>query len=142
MTPSEPVGAAPQPASPPPSVATAAAPQIGGGGSAGTPPIDPGADVVRAFYGALARGDGALAATFLIPEKQKGGLAPQAMTSFYSRLSQPLQLTNVMPIDRTNYQATYSYRTTAMTCNNSVIVTLTQRGGRYLIQGIDARGGC
>ena len=105
---------------------------------------DPGADVVRAFYAALGRGDGAMAATLVVPERQKGGLGAQAMTDFFSRNFQPLKLISVAPYGENAYQATYTFQRTAksVVCANSVIVSVTQRSGQYLIQNIDARGGC
>jgi hypothetical protein len=105
---------------------------------------DPGADVVRAFYTALGRGDGATAAAFVVPERQKGGLGAQAMTDFFSGNFQPLQLINVAPYGQNTYQATYTFQRTAksVVCANSVVVSVTQRNGQYLIQNIDARGGC
>jgi hypothetical protein len=105
---------------------------------------DPGADVVRAFYTALSRGDGATAAALVVPERQKGGLGAQAMTDFFSGNFQPLQLINVAPYGQNAYQATYTFQRTAksVVCANSVIVSVTQRSGQYLIQSIDARGGC
>jgi hypothetical protein len=105
---------------------------------------DPGADVVRAFYTALGRGDGATAAALVIPERQKGGLGAQAMTDFFSGNFQPLQLIGVAPYGQNAYQATYTFQKTAksVVCANSVIVSVTQRNGQYLIQNIDARGGC
>jgi hypothetical protein len=105
---------------------------------------DPGADVVRGFYAALGRGDGAAAAAFVIPERQKGGLGAQAMTDFFSSNFRPLQLIGVAPYGQNTYQATYIFQKTSksVACANSVIVSVTQRNGQYLIQNIDARGGC
>ena len=106
--------------------------------------LDPGADVVRAFYIALSHGDGAAAAALVIPERQKGGLSAPEMTQFYSGNFQPLQLISVLPYAQNSYQATYTFQRTAKSviCANSVIISVTQRNGRYFIQGIDARGGC
>lgn len=105
---------------------------------------DPGAEVVRAFYAALGHGDGATAATLVIPERQKGGLSAQAMTDFFSSNFRPLQLISVAPYGQNTYQATYTFQKTSkgVACANSVIISVTQRNGQYLIQNIDARGGC
>ena len=103
---------------------------------------DPGADVVRAFYTALGRGDGATASKLVVPERQTGHFDPQAMTKFFSSLSKPLQSLGVEPAGQNSYQATYTYVATTKVCNNSVVVSLTKRNAQYLIQNIDSRGGC
>ena len=104
--------------------------------------VDPGADVVRAFYTALGHGDGTTAAKLVVPENQTGHFDPQGMTKFFSSFAKPLQLISVAPYGQNAYQATYTYLATTKVCNNSVIVTLTKRNGQYLIQSIDSRGGC
>jgi len=101
-----------------------------------------GADAVRAFYSALSQGNGGAAAALVVPERQKGGLSAQQMTAFFSKLAVPLQLISVVPSVQNTYQATYTYRATTNVCTNTVIVAVTGRNGRYLIQNIDPRGGC
>jgi class 3 adenylate cyclase/ankyrin repeat protein len=99
--------------------------------------------VVSAFYLALGRGDGATASSLVIPEHQNGGLGAQAITNFYSRLIVPLQLLSVVQLPPNDYQATYTYRASVKSaCNGSATVTVTDRNGRYLIEKIDAHGGC
>lgn len=140
-----PVGAAAeQAAAPPIAIAPPAPPPA-------VPPADQNAslkqnsanDVVRAFYLALSRGDGAAAASFLAPERQTGALSARAMTHFYSTLIEPLQLISVSPVGQNDYEATYAYRANVKTaCTGSATVTVTERKGRFLIQKIDAHGGC
>jgi hypothetical protein len=103
---------------------------------------DPGANVVRGFYTALGRGDGAAAAKFVAPERQTGHFDPQGMTKFFSSFKIPLQLISVVPYGQNSYQATYTYMATTKVCNNSVVVALMKRNGEYLIQSIDSHGGC
>jgi TIR domain len=143
--PAAPAPAAPAPArSPSPIIPTS--PEVAATQPAVAPlnneAVDPGADVVRAFYTALGHGDGATAAKFVVPEHQTGHFDPQGMTRFFSSLSKPLQLISVVPYGQNEYQATYTYVATTKVCNNSVVVALTKRNGQYLIQNIDSRGGC
>ena len=56
------------------------------------------ATTVRAFYYALAAGDGNHAANFVVPEKRaQGPLSPRDMTGFYGNLVEPLKLTDLKP---------------------------------------------
>jgi TIR domain len=135
---------APAPVAPPATASepTTTAPTVSRPAALSNEIADPGADVVRAFYTALGRGDGAAAAAFVIPERQKGGLSSQEMTHFFSTLAEPLQLISVASNGQNTYQASYTYRASTKICNNTVIVSLTRRNGKYLIQNIDAHGGC
>ncbi|MER9740896.1 hypothetical protein [Mesorhizobium sp. M0187] len=56
------------------------------------------ATTVRAFYYALADGNGDQAAQYVIPEKRnRGPLSAAAMTAFYRNLKKPLQLVSLEP---------------------------------------------
>jgi hypothetical protein len=98
---------------------------------------------VRAFYGALAAGNGAAASSQVIPEKRSGGAySPAAISRFYGRLPEPIRLTSVVPLAARAYRVRYHYSAGRSQCNGSAIVTLTSRGGRNLIQSIQALNGC
>jgi hypothetical protein len=126
------------------SVQSSTAPPAAAVDSSDSRTVDPGADAVRAFYTALGRGDGAAAAALVVPERQKGGLSAQSMTDFFSGNFVPLRLISVTPYGQNTYQATYTFQKgqKSVVCANSVIVAVTQRNGSYLVQSIDARGGC
>jgi hypothetical protein len=105
---------------------------------------DPAAKVVRDFYAALARGDGAAAAALVIPEKRKGNLDPQAMTDFFSNSYQPLQLSELVPAGQNTYQVRYTFKKSARSgdCAFYGTVSVTQHGGEYLIQATNIRHDC
>jgi|1186.fasta_scaffold40941_2 hypothetical protein len=98
---------------------------------------------VRAFYGALGRGNGAAASSQVIPEKRSSGAySPGAMSRFYGRLAEPIRLTSVVPLAGGTYRVKYHYSAGRSRCNGSAIVRLTSRGGRDLIHSIQALNGC
>ncbi len=98
---------------------------------------------VRAFYGALRAGDGQSASAQVVPEKRGGGsFSPRAMTRFYGRLPEPIQLTEVTPVAGGAYRVRYRYSAGRSRCNGSAIVRLADRGGRELIRSIQATSGC
>ncbi len=98
---------------------------------------------VRAFYGALRSGDGESAAAQIVPEKRGGGsYSPGAMTRFYGRLPEPIQLTEVTPMSGGAYRVRYRYSAGRSRCNGSAVVRLADRGGRELIRSIQATSGC
>jgi hypothetical protein len=100
--------------------------------------------VVTAFYEALGRGDGFAAAELVIPEKRaRGPLSADAMTHFYSQLSEPLQLISVSQLDKSTVLARYQYRTgSGKLCKGRANVTITSVNGTNLIQSIKALDGC
>ena len=98
---------------------------------------------VRAFYGALAAGNGAAASLQVIPEKRsRGAFSPGAMSRFYGRLPERIKLTSIVPVAGGGYRVTYRYSAGRSRCNGSAVVTLTNRGGHHLIRSIRSLSGC
>jgi hypothetical protein len=96
-------------------------------------------ETVRAFYSALAGADGNRAASLVIPEKRaKGPLSASAITKYYSSLSKPLQLVGLVSLGENRYQADYSYGVGPRNCHGSAVVTIVQRNGGPLVEGIKA----
>jgi hypothetical protein len=101
-----------------------------------------GEGVVRAFYSALGSGNGAAAASHVIPEKRSGGpFSAGAISRFYGHLPEPLRLTSVTPAGG-GYRVTYRYSAGRSHCNGVAVVRVTKRGGRDLIGSIRSLSGC
>jgi hypothetical protein len=101
-------------------------------------------ETVRAFYQALGKADGKTAASFIIPEKRiTGPLSEDEITNFYSKLIEPLRLSNVVAAGNNQFRASYSYRASrTRSCDGSALITMTERDGRAYIETIKAFGGC
>ncbi len=98
---------------------------------------------VRAFYRALGTGDGALASAQIIPEKQQSrAFSPDAISHYYGRLPEPLQLTGIAPASGGSYRVSYRYSTGRARCEGVAVVNVTRRDGRSLIRSIRALSGC
>ncbi|WP_260599240.1 hypothetical protein [Sphingomonas endolithica] len=98
---------------------------------------------VRAFYAALRAGDGNAASARIISEKRaSGSFSPGAMTRFYGKLAEPVQVREVVAVSPGAYRVSYSYAAGRSRCNGSAIVSLTNRGGSDLIRSIRALNGC
>ena len=107
------------------------------------PDDDTGESTVRAFYGALGAGDGEAASAQVVPEKRSSrAFSPDAISQFYGRLPEPIQLTDVVPLAPGSYRVRYRYSTGRSRCNGGAVVSLTNRGGRDLIRSIRATSGC
>jgi hypothetical protein len=93
---------------------------------------------VKAFYAALASGDGIRAAGFVVPEKRESGaFAPEAMTRFYSNLSQPIQLQAATEARPGLVAIQYTYATAAgKICQTSAEVQVVSRSGQSFVQAI------
>jgi hypothetical protein len=100
--------------------------------------------VVSDFYVALGRADGFTASEHVVPEKrERGPLSPDAITQFYSHLSEPLHLVSVTQLDDGSVLAQYRYRTSAgRNCNGKALVSLRLSAGKYLIDVIRALSKC
>jgi hypothetical protein len=108
----------------------------GPGPSAGADPVQ----VVRAFYAALSRADGATASNFVVPEKRGygGPLSAGAISGFYSQLPRPLSLIEVRgygDVVQVRYQLT---RPNGTLCNGKATVNTVSWSGQTLISSIDA----
>ena len=102
-----------------------------------------GEGTVRAFYVALAAGDGATASAHIIAEKQANrAFSPEAMSRFYGGLPQPIQLTGIAPASRGKYRMRYRYSAGRSRCNGSAVVSMTNRNGREFIRSIRALDRC
>ena len=101
-----------------------------------------GEGVVRAFYAALGAGNGAAAASQVIPEKRsRGPFSAGAISRFYGHLPEPLRLKSVTPAGGA-YRVTYRYSAGRSHCNGVAVVRLTKRDGRDLIGSIRSLSGC
>lgn len=101
------------------------------------------ATTIEAFYAALGSGDGALAASFVVPEKTKtGAFSPLALTRFYSTLAEPIALVDVHPVGENRFAVRYHFRNGRNTCDGAATITTVKRRGRNFIQSIDAKNGC
>jgi len=111
------------------------------------PPREPqrtGFEAVEGFYLALRAGNGAEAAQHVIPAKRRSGpLSANAMSSFYSDLKRPLQLSGVKQLGGGRYRASYTFETReGMRCEGTSVVTTVPVHGNYLISRIVAENGC
>jgi hypothetical protein len=98
---------------------------------------------VRAFYAALGRGNGPTASAQVIPEKRSSGaFSPEAISRFYGRLPEPLQLTAIIPLSDDAYRVAYRYSAGRSSCHGSAIVTLVNRDGQDFIRAIHSLSGC
>jgi len=100
------------------------------------------ATTVRAFYDALAAGNGGEAADFIVPERRKGPFSPDEMTRFYGGLVAPLKLLSLEPSGPDAYLVRYQFASRARACNGRAIVKTVNRGGSNLIVNIQALDGC
>jgi hypothetical protein len=120
------------------------------GGPAGEPqqatvPIEERSlQVVRAFYTALERADGANASRLVIPEKRsRGPLSASEITGFYSSLAKPLRLLNIRPSSIDAVEVLYQYSSPGgRPCRGSAVVSLAYRGDELLIDAIKAIENC
>jgi hypothetical protein len=101
-------------------------------------------NVVRAFYAALAAGAGDQAAGLLIPTKRDAGpLSAAAISGFYGRLEQPLELLGIESTGADTYLVRYRFKAPrSAVCNGRAIVTTTTDTGTTLISRINALDGC
>jgi hypothetical protein len=101
------------------------------------------ATTVRAFYAALAAGNGATAANFVIAEKRKKGpLSAKKLTQSYGHLTQPLKLLDVTPNGQNRYLVHYQFTSRKGVCDGKADVTTVSRAGSNFIKAIKALNGC
>ena len=101
------------------------------------------ATTVEAFYLALGAGDGATAASYVIPEKTATGpFSARELTRFYGGLSEPLELTGVEELATGEFLASYRFATGSKICNGKALVKTEERNGRSFIRSIKALDGC
>jgi hypothetical protein len=99
---------------------------------------------VTAFYEALGRADGFAASQRVIPGKRASGpLSADAITQFYSQLSEPMRLLSVSQLDRRTVHARYHYRTAkGVTCDGEALVTTRPTEHEWLIEHVRAMKNC
>jgi hypothetical protein len=98
------------------------------------------AGVARSFYEALARGNGDLAASVVVPERAKSGpFSADALTTFYGSLSDPLSIDSVLGIDAKTAQVGYHWANGKKSCKTVATVHFEMRGGSLLISSINAK---
>jgi hypothetical protein len=93
------------------------------------PGHDAAADIVRKFYESLGQGDGEQAATFVAPEVRRGPLSGAKMTQFYSRLPDPLRLTELRQINANEFFVAYAFRASGKACRGRAVVDTVNRSG-------------
>jgi hypothetical protein len=125
------VAAADAPPAPPPAGEEAAS------GSSGVA-------AVRAFYGALSRGDGASAAQHVVPGKrQSGPLSGASLDRYFSSFRRPLRVRRLAPVDANTVRVAYDYVLgDGRLCRGEATVDVVESGGRGLVSGISTRGPC
>ena len=100
-------------------------------------------NAVRAFYGALSRGDGAKANMLVIPQKRAlPAYQRNSITAFYGHMAEPLILLSVTPTGASEYEVHYQYRKRMAQCNDRAIVMTQQYNGRVFISRIRPLGNC
>jgi hypothetical protein len=100
------------------------------------------AAIVRKFYQSLGQGDGDQAATLIAPGLRKGPLSAEEMSRFYSRLRDPLRLTELKQINPNRYFVSYTFRASSKACNGRAVVDVVNRSGENYISYIRALDGC
>ena len=99
--------------------------------------------VVRSFYSALGRGNGAAASAHVVARKRlAGAYSPEAMSRFYGSLPKPIRLTGITTASNRTYRVRYYYSAGRSQCNGQAIVSLTSSNGRDFIRSIKALDGC
>lgn len=100
--------------------------------------------VVRAFYDALSRADGAAANSALIPEKRgSGAYEPAAISRYYGAMREPLRVLGLNTQEPGMVQVRYTYtHASGRRCDGVAEVAVSQRGGAPLIERIKALNGC
>lgn len=100
------------------------------------------ATMIRAFFAALHEGEGAIAASFVLPERRKGAFAADALTLFYGSLSTPVDLTSLSESGPGEFLARYTYSKADARCDGRAIVRTAVRGELNFIAGMSALDGC
>jgi len=103
-----------------------------------------GQQIVRAFYTALERGDGAAASLLIIPEKREAGpFSAGELSNFYGRLELPLRLVEVYRAGENLYNVAYIYKVKhGRFCNGRSIVRTVSLQNQVLIEGIRSPSRC
>jgi hypothetical protein len=109
------------------------------------PTVDYGtpATTIRAFYSALRSGQGAIAASMIVPEKtQSGSFSPEELSRYYGSMRSPVELISLEPEGDGSYFVRYKFTVSGTACNGRAIINMTERNGRNYIKRIRALDGC
>lgn len=96
-------------------------------------------EAVKSFYDALAKADGNLAASFVIPEKR--GIGPfneKNISNFFSNMVEPLKVISLKQTGGNNVQIHYRYRVTNTACDGTADIVTQYSLGNTLIKSIKA----
>lgn len=99
---------------------------------------------VEGFYGALGRGDGIDAASYLVPEKRgRGAFSAGAMQRFYGGLARPLALRSIEPLGPATLRVRYGFVARGGgACNGDAVVSVRATQTGTYIDGIRALSRC
>lgn len=101
------------------------------------------ATVIRAFYAALAEGDGDIAALAIVPEKTaRGAFSAAEMSRFYGGLREPISLVDLFRTGDAEYIVHYRYAAATRRCDGRAVVRTATRNRQYFIEKISALNGC
>lgn len=101
------------------------------------------ATTIRAFYSALEDGQGEIASSYVVPEKQSiPAFVGANLTRFYGELAKPIQLIEIAQIDAESYIVKYAFATKSKACEGKANITTTVRDGRNFILSIKPLNGC
>ncbi|CAK0775212.1 hypothetical protein CCP2SC5_680017 [Azospirillaceae bacterium] len=97
-------------------------------------------NVIRGFYDALSRGDGAAAQEYLIEEKRnRGPYTVSSIETYFSNLSPRLRVGRISQNAGGKIVVEYSYgRAGGKSCSNRAVVTTVIRNGVRFIASIQA----
>jgi hypothetical protein len=132
------VPASPESPVAPPDAALRESAQLSAQGAAQSP-----ASTAKAFYGALAQGDGTEAVRYVVPEKRnRGAYTAQGIASFYGNLTEPLRLLEVKENSDGSVLVHYRYQAKQRRCDGRAVITSRERNGAALIESIRPLDGC
>jgi hypothetical protein len=99
---------------------------------------------VQAFYLALAAGSGEEATRFVVAEKRtQGPFSAAAITGFYKRLKEPLELIEVIAIHPDEYRVRYKYvASSSKRCDGTSVVRTVKRDQNNYVLSVKAINGC
>ncbi len=122
-----------------PETSTRATTTVGGR----VPELDAGGAIVRAFYLALSRGDGASANSLISLEKRASpAYQPDAIEAFYGHMAEPLTLVGIEAAGPSTYTVHYTYRKQSARCDGHAVVTTQGSEGHAQIARIKPLGNC
>ncbi len=97
-------------------------------------------EVVRGFYGALSRADGAGVQSYLVEKKRnRGGYTIDGISKYYADMSPRLEVTSLAPAGEDTVEVTYRYGTRkGLICTNKAQVTTVRDGDQRLVEAVRA----